>query len=207
MPATERLGSVQDLLDDGTIYDYSHAYAEPGYDDPPEGRSIFLANWNDPTAARAARVLEHCGHEIQWYDEWHSCQDCGRLVRVQPDSYSWTPSYALVNECEIICHDCLTLDTVADEYVDSDTHALTPSLWNALADEVTSAGFTRVPDDDTYYESGWHPGQTDNPHEIGAAYRAAHPGHRTLWRILGVGQFDARFALYAAPPADDDDDA
>ncbi len=94
-------------------------YAEPGYDDPKQG--ICLANWNaidqynretksreviDDTPKRVGDLLERIGVDLQWEDEWSLCHCCSRAVRTQPDGWSWTPSYRIVDECELLCLDC-----------------------------------------------------------------------------------------------------
>jgi len=86
---------------------YAKEYAEPGYTDPERG--ILFANWNYfPRGVDS--ILEQYGFEIEWSDEWHRCDDCGKAVRHQPDSWSWQPYYQLLNECEVVCGDCLKAD-------------------------------------------------------------------------------------------------
>lgn len=76
-------------------------YAEPGYSAPERG--ILFADWNphtfdNPTKAertmpRIAALAEHYRYEIEWSDEWTTCDNCYRAIRTQPDCYSWQPSY------------------------------------------------------------------------------------------------------------------
>ena len=42
---------------------------------------------------RLARVLEKLHIECEWGDEWVACNDCGKLLRTQPDSMWWKPSF------------------------------------------------------------------------------------------------------------------
>lgn len=98
---------------------YSEGYAEPGYD----GDVVALGNWNacsrynretqrsediDGMPARLGEALEKLGVAIEWSDEWTTCDECGKLVRTSPDSYSWTPSYKIDDDsCETLCHECI----------------------------------------------------------------------------------------------------
>lgn len=93
---------------------FAGEYAEPGYS---TDKGIFLGNWNnvtkwneetqaneivDNTPKRLGDILEAMGFELEWSDEWTSCESCGAIVRIHPDGYGWQPSYA-----DGICLECL----------------------------------------------------------------------------------------------------
>jgi len=61
----------------------------------------------------------------------------------------------------------------------------------------TKHGFRKLNDD--AFESGFHPGQTDNPAKILKAAQAEHPDHEFLFSIDSTGQFDINFSLWARP--------
>lgn len=84
-------------------------YAERGYSDPYHG-IIATGNWNavdkydsatkkrvavpgDDLPVRLSAVFEALGVDCEWSDEWSTCNDCGKLVRTEPDSHGWKPSY------------------------------------------------------------------------------------------------------------------
>ena len=90
------------ILED--IHLYTEGYAEPGY----EGKVVAIGNWNNvdeydcvakerkvvsTLPRRLARVLEKLHIECEWGDEWVACNDCGKLLRTQPDSMWWKPSF------------------------------------------------------------------------------------------------------------------
>lgn len=92
-------------------------YAEPGYTDPECGL-IATGNWNEITSwfdgqrtvisnipKRLGDIFERMGIEIEWSDEWAACSDCQKLVRTQPDSYFWKPSFTLDDD-ELVCLEC-----------------------------------------------------------------------------------------------------
>ena len=102
--------------------EFHYEYAEPGYDD---GSLITTGNWNkitkyengenktlDDTPELLGNLLEQLGFSLEWSDEWTTCSDCGALVRTEPDSYSWRPSYVMgEGEGEILCLKCHTHNT------------------------------------------------------------------------------------------------
>ena len=207
MKTRERLGRIEDWLNSGqTITDSADHYSEPGYD-LPEGKMVLFGNWwgeslsrkGDPTyvkdddpVIRVGKVLERCGHELEWLDEWWVCSECGGAVRNTSDSYSWRPYYHIFNECEPVCGDCIKADPSAyiEDLLNNDEDAVTFDL------NLTALGFEQVPED-VWYENGWHPGQDDDPREIGP--RMTPEGHDRIWLINSVGQFDMRFTMWTRP--------
>jgi hypothetical protein len=162
---------------------WSNEYAEPGYSDPKKG--ILFANWNK-FSGDVTRLLENYGYEIEWSDEWSTCQECGKAIRMSPDSYGWQPSYFIMNDCELFCTACCPME----EYLES----LEDNPRTALNDHIDPAdyGYEKLEGD---FENGFHPGQNDNTKEI---YKRLHDqGHkRLLFNIDGVGQFDISFSIW-----------
>lgn len=165
---------------------FAPAYAEPGYSQPAKG--ILFSRWNY-FCRGVDRLLEQYGYAIEWEDEWSTCQECGRAVRTQPDSYGWQPSYAIFNECELLCVDCLKVD--AESYLESLEDNPRTAL-NLPCIDPAKFGYRMLQGE---FESGFHPGQTDDPKKIYA--ELAKSGHkRILFRIDSVGQFDMRFSVW-----------
>lgn len=101
-------------IDDVRFYS---GYAEPGYTDNPNG--IAVGNWNtvsrwclkekksvvvDTTPKLFSELLEKLGISLEWDDEWSTCDQCGKLIRTQPDSFDWAPFYE--SDGETVCHNC-----------------------------------------------------------------------------------------------------
>jgi hypothetical protein len=165
---------------------FATGYAEPGYTDPAKG--ILFANWNYFPRGLDS-ILERAGYAIEWSDEWSTCGDCGLAVRSSPDSYGWQPSYAILGECDLLCSDCLA--NHAAEYLEGLEDNPRTAL-NLPAIDPADHGYTRIQDG---FESGFHPGQTDDPTKILAELQAK--GHkRILFQIDDVGQFDTRFSVW-----------
>lgn len=176
-------------------------YAEPGYTDPASG-IIATGDWNheshyqdhvlvvdDDTMDRVAKLLEALGVELEWDDEWASCDECGGLVRTQADSYGWMRSYYAFDG-SIVCANCVDPAEVLLDLEGKPGHALT-------LDEIDPSehGYVRANAEDESYEHGWYGGQDDSPEAIAENLRNAGV-ERFLFRIDGVGQFDTRFSVY-----------
>ena len=178
---------------------WAERYGEPGYTDPESGVILF-ADWNtircDPitpenrhreqnVVARIGKLAEKLGAEIEWSDEWYTCE-CGSAIRTEPDSYSWKPSY-IMGDGEITCKTCL-LDDPAD-YVDS---FLLDNAEKADTFDVdlSALGFRHIEKG----ENGFHPGQNDTPEDM---VKAGVPDdHQFAFQIDGTGQFDVSFSLW-----------
>lgn len=91
-------------------------------------------------------------------DEYDTCSHCGRLIRTSPDSYSWQPDF-IVTDGEILCSECIEADpeSIIDELKNTQ-HPLPPDVNPA------EHGWARV--NDRAFESGWFPGQNDDPRTI-----------------------------------------
>lgn len=103
--------SLSNRMDEIQLYQASapeSCYAEPGYDH----QLAATGNWNSVDEynsqtrdredvpqgnlpARLLAILEKLGFECEWSDEWTSCDDCSKLIRTQPDSHWWEPSYVM----------------------------------------------------------------------------------------------------------------
>jgi len=178
-------------------------YAEPGYTDPASGW-IALGNWNniglaydnekrkftcdDRAPSLLARALEKLGVELEWEDEWTECMDCGKLVRTSPDSYSWQRSYAVVDECDLLCHKCIVADPsdYLAEMEGNSGHAITFDL------DLEGHDYVRVERD---YETGLHHSQDNDPHKVASVLREAGI-ERFIFVLDSTGQFDFDWSVW-----------
>ena len=85
-----------------------------------------------------------------------------------------------------------------EEYLES----LENDPRTALNDHINPAdhGYVRVEGD---FESGFHPGQTDDPRKIFDRLQGQYP--RLLFVIDDVGQFDTRFSIWTKEEVHDDE--
>lgn len=165
------------------IQDLSTAshYIEPGYDNDSE-LVILFANWNN-VDDDLQEALQAAGYEMEWSDEW-TTNDKGGAVRTSPDSYSWTPSYAITDDGDI-----LTIEDTAHEWIEAmkcydhmHTPKVIPSKYN-LAEE----GMTLYNPES--YETGLHPGQHDDPQKTLAEILENHPNAEVVFQISEQSQF------------------
>lgn len=180
-------------------FEFCADYAEPGYSQPESG--IVFGNWNpvcgfsvpketqrrDPVS-KLARILEKLGFELEWEDEWSTCSDCGKAVRTQPDSYSWTSSFRILNECELICLECLSKDVPSYlESIEDNSRQACPPEFHPEEHGYTKHNGT--------FETGFHPGQDADPAKILKALHAEGKRH-VVFRIKSKGQFDLDWEAY-----------
>jgi hypothetical protein len=181
---------------------FASGYAEPGYSDPESGWIAF-GNWNkitkyvpekhefetlDSTPCEFAEILEKIGVGIEWGDEWTTCDYCHKAVRTSPDSYGWTQSYAIFNECELVCHECIKDDPSGyiEEMIGDTGRAMTIDI------DLAEHGFVLLESD---FENGFHPGQDADPKVIGKSLEQLGVD-RFIFVIDDVGQFDISFSVW-----------
>jgi hypothetical protein len=103
-----------------------------GYADGTEApKGIAYGDWNDDDTyskekgmrvktsnlpSRLCRIFERMGVEIEWDDMVSTCDDCGLLIRTEPDCYSWAPDF-IVGDGFLKCMKCAKNDS--DLYCDT----------------------------------------------------------------------------------------
>lgn len=174
-------------------------YAEPGYTTPESG-VIALGNWNSVDRydsetnsrvevsnlpERIGKLFERIGIELEWSDEWSGCSSCGKLIRTQPDSYDYKPSY-WINEGEILCVDCID----PSEYLESleGNHETCCTMF-----DPSEYGYTQYNTDS--YQNGFYPGMNDKPETIARQLR--DNGYtRFVFNLDQTSQFNLDFSVY-----------
>jgi len=196
----------------------SHASDIQWYREYADGREapkagIFVANWNNDQTRQGNRyvdvpgnimrrlgdILERMGGELEWSDQVSSCDDCGRLIQTEPDCYSWQPEFE-VGDGSIVCTDCMDpeeyLSRLADEHGFNSIGSIDPG----------EHGYVRLNEDS--FETGWHPGQTDDPRKMAKQLEGLGV-KRFLFHKDEQSQFYVTWSVYVPAPeaSDDDDDA
>ncbi len=190
------------------VYD---GYAEPGYDN---GKPVVLADWNDrkiynredntftttdDTPSRMCKVFEWLGCDIDWSDEYVSCESCYRLLRNTADCHGW--QFAGIEiECAYICFECIKEDDSYDEeilekYVGNPNKAMTDILWRDT-DLLERNNYHMVDEDrdDLQFASGLYGGQCDTPQKVSEVLEK-HGITKYIFVITDVGQFDLHFSV------------
>lgn len=188
--------AIYNLLSEGDVdIQWYPGYSEPGYTDAEYG--VLLANWNPKSFActnsgevpsipsRVSHLIEKTGlgYAMEWSDEWSDCGNCGKIVRTNPDNYSWTRSYVIFNDCELVCQKCVT-DEMLEEYLMNNVDTA-----DAFGRDWSMRGWVKFDDD---FEGGWH--CNDSPKNI--VKNHVKNDDNFLFQIRNVGQFSMNFILW-----------
>lgn len=128
-------------------------------------------------------------------DSYDTCSKCGKLIRTEPDSYSWEPDF-FVNDGELVCGDDVRDDP--DAYLE--TLYDNPKMANTILtdSDLRNLGFELIKDG---YESGMYD-RHDDPEEILEKAKEEHPGMTFVFSISSNGQFATRFELWGKEDTD-----
>lgn len=189
----EKLNKLLEYMDrKGIHYDYYTGIAEKGYDD----QEMICANWNNNERIGVWIEKHFPDIELSWDDEWTNCSNCYKAVRTLPDCYSWTPSYLWASDCEILCLDCATEwpEDIIDHYKNDYYMAIVPDFYPTLIEH----GFICYSPDEycQRFETGWHPGQTDDPKKVAKDIEENLPDYDYIFKIDSVGQFDTHWSVF-----------
>lgn len=175
-----------------------YKYSEPGYDIPRSG-VIAAGNWNDitefdeqtrqsitidNTVGRLGNVLEKLSVELEWSDEWTTCDDCLGLVRIHPDCWEWTPNFVTNEDCTL-CLECLD----KEEYLSSIEGY--PEQINSIF-YPEEYGYILIQDD---FQRGLHYGQNADPRLVADILEKAG-FERFLFYLDSKRQFDCSFSVW-----------
>lgn len=146
------------------------------------GKTLITFERNDDD--KIEKLCKRLFDSVDWSENWCRCDHCGVMVNSMPGYYGDQLDYKILNDCEIICRDCLkdNPEWLIDDYMNSREKAV-PSWFKSFAIE---AGFNELYPYD--FESGFHYGQTDDPKKV-----AIPKNHDFLFVINAVGQFDIHF--------------
>lgn len=136
--------------------------------------------------------------ELVFSDEYTGCSGCGKLIKTGPSYYGDLPDY-LITDCEILCSDCYSDDDIIELHLNDSNRAVN---IGQLDKPLSDYGFVKF--NDSEYESGFHPGQTDRPADKIKLLHEQFPGVDYIFMIDGAGQFDVAFSLWYKPANSED---
>jgi hypothetical protein len=197
-------GATSERLADFTLH--TKGYAEPSYTDPESG-VICVGNFNNPSQwdneahksvelsdlpARVAKVLEERYEvELEWCDEWMTCEHCSKLIRTQADSYDWQRYWADFDG-ERICGDCLKKDEYITEYYLKSLEGNSKACSTIYGIDPAKHGYKLFKEK---LENGLHDGMAADPKVIARELRA-QGAERFLFVLTDTSQFYITFAVY-----------
>lgn len=132
-------------------------------------------------------------------DEYTTCQECNKVVRTSPDSYSWLPQSAIVNECELLCSECIKADP--QSYIEGLVN--NPKKANTILndEELEEQGFTKL---EKEYENGFYEGMNDEPQKIYEGLCSEY--EEILFSITDSGQFHIGFVTYVKDKIEEEEE-
>ncbi len=191
--------------------DWFNGYADPRRD---SGKGVLTANWNHfPRSAAADShrteegktaqefnwgkgrrfqdVLEAMGYNLEWNDQTSRCEHCSGCITEGPDYHGDSAHAAILGECDMVCEHCIRKD-FAEEYLEGlEDNPRTAANIRGIC--LADHGYIEV---ECGFESGWHPGQNDNPRTIYAELeKRGYSG--IVFEISDAGQFHVGFCVWA----------
>jgi hypothetical protein len=162
---------------------------------------VIVEGWSDHDAIEKATELTMeqvaeilTGDSDNWgfSDEYTTCSECGGLIKTSPDSYSWTPDFAIVNECELLCGDCIR--TSPDSYLQDLINNATRANTVLNDEQLEEAGFKQITEE---YEAGWY-GRFDDPKQV--LQHLEDKYDEVIFSISAQGQFATNFVCWVRSP-------
>ena len=198
--------SIESILDFGernNMYlQWYPGISEMGYDDKEAITGDWWQRKSGELRTPLADYIEKAFDgevETYFYDEWMGCLECNKLLRSTHDCYSWEPSFVWTSDCSIACHECIESDETLQEdtiefYKNSTDHAVPSWFYQYLE----AHGFVCYSPDEycKRFETGWYPGQNDNPSEVAKDIESNLPDHDFIFKIDSVGQFDCSWSVF-----------
>jgi hypothetical protein len=128
--------------------------------------------------------------EFVFSDEYDLCQNCYRVIRTSPDSYSWVQTFWIQEDGGIYCEQCVRKE-YADDYLEEKINNFKSANTIFSEAELIERGYVKLENE---YEVGWHEHQDDDPEKIFKKLVEKHK--EILFNIDWVGQFDCHYSVY-----------
>lgn len=169
--------------------EFATHYGEPGYQDSEKG--ILLANWNN-VPSNMQKWLEKNGYELEWCDEWTIDYNNDKAYRTAPDSYSWEPQWVMGEGEYLFPDDGAGAIIEACCMTDWNQPARCVPSWITV-DDLLAEGYELFKPG---LESGWFPGQDDDPAKIAKEAFVHEDAERVVFRKTENSQFYCRFECW-----------
>jgi hypothetical protein len=162
------------------------------YSNSEEGE-LLTANWNDLDQDKYDQledILKRFDIELDWDDEWDRCYECGKGVRISPTHYGWRPEFVVDCEGYRVCKECFEKDP--EEYIEFYKENTNAAFHSWAIPTLEKLGYK---ESDNTYETGFHPGQTDDPENIRHMLLSAGI-YDFVFVVKSVGQFDVNWTVF-----------
>lgn len=175
--------------------DYSEQYGEMGY--YLEGVGILFANWND-YSQRIQDYLEAAGYALEWLDQWVIDYGHSKAYRISPNSYDWVCQVTFTDDGELLTPDSPIEDWTHHFAITDHTQPIKALPSHIIANQLKELEFKKLRKSKelSTFESGFHPGQDDQPENI-AKVLFDQGYSEIVFKIESSGQFDIEFSAWA----------
>ena len=185
------------------------------YDINEEGTCTLVCYWwNFPYDNYIEWLKEKVEVECRFEDEIDSCRECLKAIEITPSSYGWLPNYMADEEMIPVCRECIENDVfLQEEFIEilsnHDSHERPRAIIDWFRPISEEHGFKCLENDEMAcerFETGFHPGQNDDPEEIKKWMEENLPDHEFLFCVDSVGQFDCTWSLLLRPKLEDEEE-
>ena len=196
---------------------YESENIEYGVDANNPDQAVIIANWNN-IPDKLGQWFEDLGAEAWWSDQFGRCDHCGNFIDENPTHYGWEPPWIWVGEgydvYEQVCRRCVEEDFTEEEDVEEQFGAYIYNYHHGVAARARAIPSWSVKlfentgwncwseymeDHCERYETGFHPGQNDDPKKIATEIWKFDPDLRVVFAVDSVGQFDVNWHVLVKP--------
>jgi len=159
------------------------------------GQQIILANWNELPNGIQSFIEKKCNVLTGFDDGYTLCSECEKIISTTPGYYGDQKNY-IATEYDFLCRECALSDpeSIIDDFKNNSRKAL--PAW--FYPEIEKSGLVCYSPDEycQKFETGFHPGQDDNPKKIAKDIEKELPGFDYLFKINNIGQFDIDWSVF-----------
>ena len=166
-------------------------YAEPGHTLEEDKKGVLLGNWNDLDQTELDEL--EADWELEWCDEWTSCEICRKLVRTSSDGWGWQPSHVFAFDVGTVCSPCLLADSaLLEQYLDQVVKTLPAILLMDLP--LEEHDFCLVCSD---LDTGIHEGNTNTDFvALSTLMKQEYPENKFIIKLDCTEQFESSYSLW-----------
>jgi hypothetical protein len=181
--------SIFNKLESLHVYAVQGEYCEPGYrSDKPMG--VLFGDWNPlhkPEYKGFFKALEEM-FNLDWSDEYTSCEDCGKYFRTTGDCYQWT-MYGWIHDSSCLCGDCVKENP--DDYIKHLKNNNSMCCMDFL--NLESMGWENL---NGTFANGFFEHMHDDPKSIMQEYQKQYPNMDIVFGKLEASQFYIQWQVY-----------
>lgn len=124
--------------------------------------TVIIMNWHDDIPGKFENLCSRLFGQTAWEEDYSRCDHCYRFASLQPGYYGDQYTYKIINDCELICPECLKENP--DWLIDDCLNDMEKSIPSYMIESIEKEGFKKwIGNNGWDFESGFHYGQNDTP--------------------------------------------